>query len=282
MLAFLACFAPASSAAGTTPPRTTPLWGIAPSEAATPGTAALKTLRAEGVNALVVDVQQLGRSKTALKRVDAMRVVARSPKMTLVALVPRGGSSPAVGHALKLCARTATVRCATIAPSISAAIRMAGTADKTRPIVAVYVSKPSMLGQLESLKSVRRHILVIAPLYKTFNDQLWGAVITSAAASTAVDLAVAPVSTLGSQSVQRFAAALSAASSTAGTGPDVTAPSAPSVTVVGVTASSASVWWLPSIDDVGVAAYRCTSVARCSTATGRARRRSGTFRAASR
>ena len=70
------------------------------------------------------------------------------------------------------------------------------------------------------------------------------------------DLAVAPVSTLGSPSVQRFGATLSAASSTAGTGPDVTAPSAPSVSVVGVTASSASVWWLPSIDDVGVAAYR--------------------------
>ncbi len=97
---------------------------------------------------------------------------------------------------------------------------------------------------------------MIAPLYKTFNDQLWGSVITSAAASTAVDLAVAPVSTLGSPAVQRFAATLSAASSPAGTGPDVTAPSAPSVTVVGVTASSASVWWLPSVDDVGVAAYQ--------------------------
>ena len=241
--------------AGTTP-LTTPLWGIAPSGAATPDTADLKTLRSEGVNALVLDVQRLGRSKTTLKRIDAMRVLANSLKMSLVTLVPpRGGASPAVGHALKLC-RTTSVRCATIAPSVPAAIRMAAATDKTRTLVAVYVSKPSMLAQLTSVNSLRRRILVIAPLYKTFNDQLWGSVITSAAASRAVDLAVAPVSPLGSPSVQRFGATLSAQSTTAGTAPDVTAPSAPSVSVVGVTASSASVWWLPSVDDVGVTAYR--------------------------
>ena len=133
---------------------------------------------------------------------------------------------------------------------------MARLADKTRPLVAVYVSKPSMLAQLSSLTSVRRRILVIAPLYKTFNSRLWGSLIASAAASPAVDLAVAPVSPLGSPAVQSFGATLSTTSTTAGTGPDVTAPSAPSVSVVGVTPSSASVWWLPSIDDVGVAAYR--------------------------
>jgi chitodextrinase len=255
VLALLACVAPAVGVASTTP-LTTPLWGIAPSGAATPGTADLKTLRSEGVNALVLDVQRLGRSKTTLKRIDAMRVLANSLKMSLVTLVPpRGGASPAVGHALKLC-RTTSVRCATIAPSVPAAIRMAAATDKTRTLVAVYVSKPSMLAQLTSVNSLRRRILVIAPLYKTFNDQLWGSVITSAAASRAVDLAIAPVSPLGSPSVQRFGATLSAQSTTAGTAPDVTAPSAPSVSVVGVTASSASVWWLPSVDDVGVTAYR--------------------------
>ncbi len=113
-----------------------------------------------------------------------------------------------------------------------------------------------MLAQFASLKSVRRSILVVAPLYKTFNGALWGTVIASAAASPAVDLAVAPVSSIGSPSVQSFGDALSATSSTAGTGPDVTAPTSPSLTVVGVTASSASVWWLPSVDDVGVTAYR--------------------------
>ena len=254
MLAFLACLAPAVGAAGTTPLTTTPLWGIAPSGAATP--ADLKTLRSEGVNALVLDVQRLGRSKSALKRIDAMRVLANSLQMSLVTLVPQqGAGSHGVGHALKLC-RTTNVRCATIAPSVAAAIRMAAATDKTRTLVAVYVSKPSMLARLTSLNSVRRRILVIAPLYRTFNDQLWGSVITSAAASRAVDLAVAPVSPLGSPSVQRFGATLSAQSATAGTTPDETAPSAPSISVVGVTASSASVWWLPSVDDVGVTAYR--------------------------
>ena len=257
MLAFLACIAPGTVAAGTTPLATASLWGIAPSGPTTPGTADLKTLRTEGINALVFDVQRVGKSKTTVKRINAMRVVANSAGMSLVALVPpRTGTSPAVGHALKLCGSTSTVRCATIAPSVSAAIRMAGTTDKTRQLVAVYVSKPSMLAQLASLKSVRRRILVIVPLYKTFNDQLWGSTITSAAASPAFDLAVAPVSTLGSPSVQRFGATLSAQSSTAGTGPDTTAPTAPTLSVVGVTSSSASVWWLPSIDDVGVTAYR--------------------------
>ena len=255
VLAFLACIVPAAGAAGTTSARTA-LWGIAPSKAATPGTTAVKKLREEGINALVLDVQRLGRSKAAVKRIDSMRALARSLKMSLVLLVPqRRGSTPAFAHALPLCSGT-TVRCASLAPSVSAAIKQARTVERKRPLVAVYVSKPSLLAQLAALKSVRRRILVIAPLYRTFDEQLWGPVITAAAASPAVDLAVAPVAPIGSPSVQRFATALSAGSSTAGGGPDVTAPSTPSVSLVGVTASSASVWWLPSVDDVGVAAYR--------------------------
>ena len=185
-----------------------------------------------------------------------MRVLAGSLKMSLVLLVPqRGGPTPAFAHVLKLC-RGTTVRCASLAPSVPAAIKLARATVKNRPLVAVYVSKPAMLAPLASLNALRRHILLIAPLYKTFNDQLWGSVIAAAAASPAIDLAVAPVSTVGSPSVQRFGAALSTSGSTAGAGPDVTAPSAPSVSVVGVTASSAGVWWLPSVDDVGVTAYR--------------------------
>ena len=256
VFAVLACVVPGSGRTGTTAAGPSSLWGIAPSEAAAPDTAALKKLQAQGVNALVLDVQRLGGSKTAVKRIDSMRVLAGSLKMSLVLLVPqRGGPTPAFAHVLKLC-RGTTVRCASLAPSVPAAIKLARATVKNRPLVAVYVSKPAMLAPLASLNALRRHILLIAPLYKTFNDQLWGSVIAAAAASPAIDLAVAPVSTVGSPSVQRFGAALSTSGSTAGAGPDVTAPSAPSVSVVGVTASSAGVWWLPSVDDVGVAAYR--------------------------
>ncbi len=259
MLAIFACVVPAVGTAGPAPLRATSLWGIAPSESATPGTTALQKLREEGINALVVDVPRLGRSKAAVGRVEAMRDLAHSLSMSLVLVVPqRGRATPALRHVLPLCSRATAVHCASLAPSVAAAVKMSRAANSTRPLVAVYVSKPSMLAQLSSLTSVRRRILVIAPLYSTFNDKVWGPVIASAAASSTVDLAVAPVSTVGSSSVQRFGAALSATGSTAGTGsgPDVTAPSAPSVSLVEVTASSATVWWLPSVDDVGVTAYR--------------------------
>ena len=204
--------------------------------------------------------------------------------MSLVLLVPaRGPATAAVRHALQLCGRGSTVRCAALAPSMAAAIKLARASDQTRPLIAVYVAKPSMLAQVAPFEALRRHILVIAPLYKTFNEKLWGSVIIAAAGSPSVDLAVAPVSALGSSSVQSFGATLSATGSPAGgTGPDVTAPSAPSVTVVGVTASSVGVWWLPSVDDVGVAAYRLYVGGTLFDDHGTSPRRSGTSPVASR
>ena len=90
VFAVLACVAPGSGGTGTTAAGPARCGESRPSEAAAPDTAALKKLQAQGVNALVLDVQRLGGSKTAVKRIDSMRVLAGSLKMSLVLLVPNG------------------------------------------------------------------------------------------------------------------------------------------------------------------------------------------------
>ena len=274
MLVVLTCFAAGAGAEIANRQQTTSLWAIAPKAGVAPNAATLQKLRASGINGLVLDVQRLGQSKAAVARVDAMRGVARSAHMSLVALVPeQRGDSPALGHLRSLCGNDSTVRCASLASSVSDARRLAKTPDRTHRFVALRVLNPSTLAQLASLESVRRPILVIAPLYDTFNAELWDSVLATAAASPTVDLAVAPVSGAASPSLLTFGAALGAralgqrrptnaeallAWKTRGNNPctDVTAPTAPSVALVGVTASAATVSWQPSVDNVAVTAYR--------------------------
>jgi chitodextrinase len=267
LLVVLSCFAAGAGAEIAKRQATGELWGIAPKGAVAPTPAGLQTLHGSGINALVVDLQRLGEPKTAVARLEALRGAARSAGMSLVVLVPEQRHDAPTLAACGL----SSVRCASLAGSLPVAKSLAKSTDRTRPLVAVRVSKPSLLDQLASLQSVRRPILVIAPLYKTFNSSLWDHVLATTVASPAVELAIAPVTGIGSASVQTFGAALVAASSSNGDAQrvpkpcaskphgrctDVTPPTAPAVALVGVTASAATVSWLPSVDDVGVAAYR--------------------------
>jgi chitodextrinase len=258
MLVVLTCFAAGAGAEIGKRQTSTALWGIAPKGAVAPAPAALKMMQAAGINALVVDSRRAGEG-----RVDAMRRVARAAGMSLVVLVPEASGDAS------LC-RAGSVRCAELAGSLPAAKRMATAGDRTRPLVAVRVSKPSLLDRLASARPVRRPILVIVPLYKAFNETLWNHVLATAAASPALDLVVAPLTGTESSSVQSFGAALAASGANGeaqrapkpcsakphGRCTDVTAPTAPAVVLVGVTASAATVSWQPSVDDVGVAGYR--------------------------
>ena len=122
------------------------LWAvqIAPGRNSLFDGAAVQTLRKDGVNALVLNVQALGTSASAIHTLEAVRSFAVRQKMQLVAVVPHSRwVAPVLAHVLAGCAHgSAALRCALLAPSVASAERLAGASDHVRTLVAVYVSGP--------------------------------------------------------------------------------------------------------------------------------------------
>ncbi len=114
------------------------LWAVAPSEKGSIDTAALERLRAEGINALVVNAQS-----SRVARVLALHALAKQMKMWLVVIVPQRSQTPAARRALALCRGHApNIRCAGLAGSVGRARTMAHHADIVRPFVALYRVEP--------------------------------------------------------------------------------------------------------------------------------------------
>jgi len=212
--------AAAASAYRVAVPESTHLWAIQlrSGNAHWLNAPAARVLRKDGINAVVLDVRRLGRAPRAVRTLDTTRRFAVREGLVLVAVVPRrhAHASPAVRHALRACQRHARgLRCATAAGSVSAAFALA----RRNRLAAVFVAGPSGFGRYAGLTTVPRHILVVAKLYGHFDPSVWRDVIARATSSTAVDLGVAPQTSLSSQPVKQFASALSSSRKTGITAP---------------------------------------------------------------
>jgi len=212
--------AAAASAYRVAVPESTHLWAIQlrSGNAHWLNAPAARVLRKDGINAVVLDVRRLGRAPRAVRTLDTTRRFAVREGLVLVAVVPRrhAHASPAVRHALRACQRHARgLRCATAAGSVSAAFALA----RRNRLAAVFVAGPSGFGRYAGLTTVPRHILVVAKLYGHFDPSVWRDVIARANSSTAVDLGVAPQTSLSSQPVKQFASALSSSRKTGITAP---------------------------------------------------------------
>ena len=179
--------------------------------------------------------------------------------MLLVAVVPHSRwVAPVLAHVLAGCAHgSAALRCALLAPSLASAERLTGTSDHVRTLVAVYVSGPGALSALPSFRSTLRPVLVIAPLYKSFDASMWELAIRKTAAATSVNLGVAPQTALASTPIGLFGEMLTAANVhvVAGIPPILTPPSAPLVHLDAVAPNSVTVSWSEPAGNVGVASY---------------------------
>ena len=227
------------------------LWAVAPSEKGSIDTAALKRLRAEGINALVVDAQS-----SRVGRVLALHTLVRQMKMWLVVVVPRGSQTPAARRALSLCRGTR--------PTFAAPGSRRHSAERER-----WRTTPTVFGR--SLRSMRqaprrcRNSRRWDPRDATCGDrpalQELQQFRSGVARSESCDLA-------GRRPCGRSVASLSSRSSRAsaprsppGRQSPEPRPTSPrrahqGVALKTVTASSATVSWLPSVDDVGVSGYR--------------------------
>ena len=167
----------------------------------------VRVLRAQGVNALVLDVQRLGRAPRAARMVDTARRFSVRQSLLLVAVVPSSQRhvTRAVRHTLTACARHARgVRCATRVGGLGPALALA----KRHRYVAVSIAGPSGFATFRSLPSLSRHVLVIAKLYNRFDPWVWSGFLAEAATAKSTDLAVSPQTSLSSQPVQEFGATL--------------------------------------------------------------------------
>jgi chitodextrinase len=227
--------------------------------------ATLKRVRKEGIDALALRISALGRKPAGEKTFGSVRRFASAEKLYLVAVLPAGklnSGTPAARAALAACSgrRDARLRCAVQASSVTAAARLARQHNSVLQLVALYVKGPRRLSKLARLpKSLRRRILVIAPLHGSVsNTSAWGTAIGQTAASPSLYMGVAPHTRKATPGVQEFAALLAGGSSSAaGVPPDTEPPSAPTglvTSAVGQTSMTLS--WDASSDNVGVAGYR--------------------------
>src|SRR5207344_289824 len=97
------------------------LWAVqvAPARDGSFDRAAVRERRADGFNAIALNVQALGTSRRAVRTFDAVRAFALASKMWLVAVVPapHKWESPVLSHAIKACKSGANgLRCAQRAP----------------------------------------------------------------------------------------------------------------------------------------------------------------------
>jgi glycosyl hydrolase family 18 (putative chitinase) len=180
----------------------------------------LSRVRQDGINALVLRVSALGSTSAATKAFDSARAFATAANVKLIAVLPAGRPrTPAARHASAACSsgRLSSLRCAVEAPSVVAAAKLARRPDALRPLVAVDVSGPRSLSRLAPLlKSLRRQVIVVAPLYQSFNASLWRGAIEQARAIPSVGMAVAPQMRNAAPAVQRFAALLRGGGSVSG------------------------------------------------------------------
>jgi len=227
--------------------------------------ATLKRVRKEGIDALALRISVLGRKPAGERTFGSVREFASAEKLYLVAVLPSGkvGSrTPAARAALAACSggRAARLRCAVQARSVKAAARLARQHNSVLQLVALYVKGPRRLSKLARLpKSLRRRILVIAPLHGSVgNTSAWGAAIGQTAASPSLYMGVAPHTRKATPGVQEFAALLAGGSSSAAAAPpDTESPSAPTGLVTSsVGQASMTLSWNASSDNVGVAGYR--------------------------
>ena len=167
---------------------------------------ALRGLRANGVDAVVVDVQHFAPSRGAIRRFDALRRLAARESLVLVAVLPRDNLTAVSRHARARCARHArALRCATKAGSLSSAAAL----GRRGLLAAVFVTGPSGFARYAARAPLRRHVLVLVKLYGTFDPWVWSDVLNRATTSRAADLGVAPTTSLTAQPVQQYLSALS-------------------------------------------------------------------------
>src|SRR5579875_3672089 len=211
----------------------------------------LAHVREDGINALALNVAGLGRTTAGERALSSIRAFAASKKLYLVAVLPPGKArTPAARNALDACVNNPSsfFRCAVEAPSAQAAPTLARRAGSARQLVAVYVSSPRRVASLAGLpSSLRRLILVIAPLHRRFDALAWGEAIGRTVASGSVYMGVAPKTPQASSAVREFAATLAG-----GGRKPLSAPSRPSVT--SVTQTSLTLAW-------SAAAARATATA---------------------
>ena len=238
------------------------LWGIqiAPGRNGSFDRKALLKLHGYGVNALLLNIQSLGPSAGAIRTFEEVLSFAVNQKMLLVAVVPyRQPAAPVLDHALAGCRHgRAALRCALQAPSLASAEKLTTASDHVRSLVAVYVSGPGAVSALPSFGSAQRPVIVVAPLYKSLNPTMWLSAIRHTAATSSVDLAVAPRTDVAAASVGLFGLLLAAANPHVAKGiapPDLGPPSAPDVRVDAVSPSSVTVSWPASTSNVGIASY---------------------------
>jgi chitodextrinase len=262
VLAALAGGTGASTAAAGASAHSSHLWAVQlkPGRGHWLNRAALRRLRADGVNAVVLDVTRLSRSKKAVRTVDAARAAAIRERLLLVAVVPRSrsGASRAVRHTLRACARhTSHLRCAKLARSVAQAARPSSSP------VAVYIPGPNEFGQVAALPARAQHVLVITKLYGSLDPYVWGDVIARADGSESVDLAVAPQTSLTSQPVRQFGSTLAAAQNKR------TAPQPPTnLAASNVARTSATLsWTAPPSTIVGYRVYRNGKRVAATTST---------------
>lgn len=209
----------------------------------------LKRVRRDGINALALRIAPLGRRAAGTRTLDSVRSFAAAEKLYLIAVLPAGKPrTPAAKHAFAACSshRFARLRCAVRRPSLSAAVRLAHRRGSIRRVVVVYVKGPrSFSGAARLPRSLRRRILLIAPLYRNLDASAWGTAIGQTAASASAYMGVAPQTRRATPALRRFAGLLAGGSaSAAGVLGDPAALSAPTGAKVGsATQTSIAVTW---------------------------------------
>jgi chitodextrinase len=222
----------------------------------------LQRVRQDGINAIALRISALGPRAAGEKALGSVRRFAVAEKLYLIAVVAAGRPrTPAARQALAACSsrRFPLLRCALQTRSVASAARLARKYSSVRRLVAIYVEGPGRLAQLARLpNSLRRRILVIAPLYKRFgNASAWGTAIGQTAASPSLYLGVAPQTRKASASVLRFAAMLSGGGAAAGAVGDSEPPSMPTgLEISHVGSAGVILSWNASADNVGVTGYR--------------------------
>ncbi|HZE14947.1 MAG TPA: hypothetical protein VE197_04120, partial [Mycobacterium sp.] len=205
----------------------------------------LRRVHKQGINALILRVSALGRKPAGKRRFDSVRRFAAAEKLYVVAVLPAGKPrTRAARHVAAACSshHFSRLRCAVQVRSVATAARFARKHDSVRQLVAVYVKRPTMFSGLARVpKQLRRRIIVIAPLYRSFNTSIWGAAIGQTAASPSVNMGIAPRSGKASPAIERFAVLLAGGSGSAAGAPgNGTPPPAPGVANVWVDTSGGS------------------------------------------
>src|SRR5262249_52094427 len=148
----------------------------------------VRGLRRRGVNALLLDVARLN----GIAAFDRVRSVARSLGMLLVPVLAQRSHSAVSSYALDACRVDPSVRCAALAPSLTAARHLAAMPDSTRKLVVIGVSGPRTVTQLRFAAHVRQ-VVVMAPLGSSFDAASWHAAVAHARTGS-FGLAVSAVS----------------------------------------------------------------------------------------